>query len=92
MYGTYQGTRQVPLEWSIAAERPSGNAFADVEVVVVVQKEGEMWDIPAFWSGDNEWTVRFAPPEPGRYSWHSTCGGTSHAALRESRGEITVQE
>ena len=34
---------------------------------------GRTLTIPAFWDGGDRFMVRFAPPEPGRWTWQSTC-------------------
>lgn len=37
------------------------------------QSTGRTLSIPAFWDGGDRFVVRFAPPEPGRWTWQSTC-------------------
>ena len=42
----------------------------DVEVNVVFECKGELWLVPAFWAGDNKWSVRFAPPVMGDFKYY----------------------
>ena len=46
------------------------NPFSEVEVNVVFEREDNKWIVPAFWAGDNKWSVRFAPPVIGEYTYY----------------------
>lgn len=64
---TVWATVNVPLELSL---RVAGSDAGEREVdVTFAGPEGRSWQVPAFWSGDDLFRVRFAPPVPGRYSW-----------------------
>ena len=51
------------FETSFVSTKDYSNSFMDVQVDVLFEKDGEQWNIPAYWDGENIWRVRFAPPE-----------------------------
>ena len=60
-------------------------------------KSGETLTVPAFWDGGDRFAVRFAPPEPGRWTWRSTCpddpaldGRTGSIRCREYDGPLDI--
>lgn len=62
--------------------------YDEVEVDLVV---GDRWRVPAFWSGDHTWRVRFAPPQPGRYRWRTECSDPTNGDLHGRTGELVVE-
>ena len=44
-----------------------------MDVLFLHKGSGTTLTIPAFWDGGDRFVVRFAPPEPGRWAWKSTC-------------------
>ena len=44
-----------------------------MDVLFSHKGSGTTLTIPAFWDGGDRFVVRFAPPEPGRWAWKSTC-------------------
>ncbi len=83
------GTVNVPSEWSFVSGRPYEDSFNEVEVdVVFASPEGEELKVPAFWAGGNEWRVRFAAPEPGRYSYRTLSSDEGNKDLHGRRGEF----
>ncbi|MCW5983503.1 MAG: DUF4038 domain-containing protein [Bryobacteraceae bacterium] len=78
-----------PLEWSFTSARSYGNPFTDVELDVVVREPGgDELRIPAFWAGEREWRVRYAPAKPGAHSWRSVGSDANDAGLHDRRGTI----
>ena len=57
------------FETSFTSAKKYENPFMDVQVDVVFRKDGKEWKQPAFWNGGKTWTVRFAFPEKGIFSW-----------------------
>ncbi len=57
------------FETSFAAGRRHENPFLDVQVDVDFRRGDQHWVVPAFWAGDDTWTVRFAPPLQGDYTF-----------------------
>jgi len=49
-------------------------------------RSGRTLTIPAFWDGGDRFAVRFAPPEPGRWTWKSVC--PDDPALDGRRGTL----
>ena len=57
------------FETSYESAKAYPNAFTEVEDDVVFQQGDKQWKVPAFWAGDKKWTVRFAPPVQGMYTF-----------------------
>jgi hypothetical protein len=49
------------------------NPFTDMEVQVVFEKDDKKWVVPAYWDGNKQWKVRFAPPLTGKYTYYTEC-------------------
>lgn len=58
------------FEASWETTKEYNNPFSEVEVNVVFEREDNKWIVPAFWAGDNKWSVRFAPPVIGEYTYY----------------------
>jgi hypothetical protein len=61
------------FEASYTTAKRYANAFTDVEVDVVFKQGEKQWKVPAYWAGGGKWTVRFAPPVQGEYTFHVQC-------------------
>ena len=44
-----------------------------MDVRFLHRSTGRTLTVPAFWDGGDRFVVRFAPPEPGRWTWKSVC-------------------
>lgn len=66
------------------------NPFTEVEVNVVFQHRDRQWFVPAFWAGNNRWTVRFAPPLEGPYHYHLQSTDPSNTAWHPRSGTLSV--
>jgi uncharacterized protein DUF4038/uncharacterized protein DUF5060 len=84
-------TQHQVAEWSLTSVKPYANPFADLELDVEITCGSGSWRVPAFWAGGDEWRVRFAPPEPGRYEWRSVCSDTTNDSLHGVRGAIEAR-
>lgn len=76
-------------EWSF----DSGKRYADplsVEVDVIFERAGQNWRVPAFWSGESRWTVRFAPATPGEYAYRLESSDRANHALNGHDGRISI--
>ena len=49
---------------------------------------GGQWRVPAYWAGDNEWRVRFAPTAPGAYRFQTICSDSANPDLHGQEGAI----
>lgn len=84
-------TARTAMEWSLASRKSYPDPFNDVELDVRFSTaDGKEWRVPGFWAGGQTWRVRFAPPEPGRFSFETLATDTSNPDLHGRRGEIDV--
>ncbi len=78
MYGAEVGQWEV-FETSCTTTKQYANPFTDLEVSVVFQHRDQQWTVPAFWAGGGKWTIRFAPPVGGEYTYRIECTDKSNA-------------
>lgn len=57
------------FEATFRSMRPYVDPFNDVDVDVVFTNGSDRWRVPAYWAGDQSWSVRFAPPVPGEFTY-----------------------
>lgn len=78
-------------EWSFVSGKQYRDPFHEVELDVVIQDPTRQeYRVPAFWAGENTWTVRHAAPGAGKYKYRTICSDKSNGDLHERRGELTV--
>jgi hypothetical protein len=56
-------------ELTFSSTRTYDDPLADIEVDVVFTGDSAAWRVPAFWRGGRRWSVRFTPPDSGRYRY-----------------------
>lgn len=78
------------FENSFASVRTYENPFVDVEVDVVFRCGDQKWVMPAFWAGGDKWTVRFAPPVRGDYTFQVKCSDPSNKELNGDEQPLLV--
>lgn len=66
------------------------NAFTDVEADVIFSQGDKNWTVPAFWVGAMTWTVRFAPPTQGKYTFRIECSDRSNSGLNGKEQTLHV--
>lgn len=87
----YFGPTNCPVEWGFTSSRVYPDPFNDVEVdVLFTAPDGCEQRVPAFWAGEQEWRVRFAPRQAGTYRWRTVCTDTSNTSLHGVEGTLTV--
>jgi hypothetical protein len=86
MNGTIHAVQHEVAEWSFASGRSYRDPFNHVELDVLFTGAGGEWRVPAFWSGGNEWRVRFAPPQTGSYRFQTFCSDPVNPALHGREG------
>jgi hypothetical protein len=99
----YSGTQNRVLELAFRSshsrstasqqEARSGaeQAAAEVELdVMITPPDGPAVRVPAFWAGDTDWKVRYAPPRAGTYRFETICSDTNDPALHGQTGTIEV--
>lgn len=85
------GEQYKPVEWSYISRRQYKDPFNEVDVDVVFANDaGQLWRVPTFWAGGNEWRVRFAPPAPGNYKFHAESTDKSNPDLNGHEGILKV--
>jgi hypothetical protein len=77
-------------EWTIESKKTYADPFNDVDLDVIFERSGQSWRVPAFWRGDSRWTVRFAPPEPGEYTYRLESTDRSNPDLNGRAGKVTI--
>jgi len=76
------------FEKSFDSSESYENPFMEVQLEVIFEKDGAEWKQPAFWNGGKTWTVRFAFPETGTFSYRVESNDPS---LNQKRGTVDVQ-
>ena len=81
-----------PTEWSLKSGKSYPDPFNQVELdVLLTHSSGEEWRLPAYWSGNNEWRVRFAPPRRGTYSFRTVCSDEENRDLNGLEGRLKAK-
>jgi hypothetical protein len=78
----------VPIELSLNGSCGTADASGLEVDVVFTGPGGKAWKVPAFWAGDSCFRVRFSPPVPGRYAWHSLCTRPDDGGLHGRGGTL----
>jgi Protein of unknown function (DUF4038)/Domain of unknown function (DUF5060) len=78
------------FETSFTSDRKYKNPFLDVQVDVIFQSGGQQWLVPAFWSGGDKWTVRFAPPVQGNFTFQVKCSDPSNKTMNGAAQSLHV--
>ncbi len=88
----YSGRVHCAVEWGVVSSRAYADPFNAVEVdVLFTAPDGSEQKVPAFWAGDREWRVRFAPSQEGDYRWRTVCSDEDNTALHSVGGALTVE-
>ncbi len=78
------------FETSYETQKTYAKPFVDVEVNVVFSQGDKQWTVPAFWAGGSKWTVRFAPPVQGEYTFRVECTDKANADLNGNEQTLRV--
>jgi hypothetical protein len=80
-----------PIEFSFTSGKKYADPFADAELDVLFEgPSGQALRVPAFWSGEQTWRVRFAAPEAGSWRWRSLCTDAANRDLHGKSGVLTA--
>lgn len=79
------------FETSFESSKAYSNACVEVETDVVFKQGDTQWKVPAFWAGDRKWTVRFAPPEQGKYTYRVECTDKANSSLNGKEQTLSVK-
>jgi hypothetical protein len=77
------------FEMSFKSSKDYENPFIEVQTDVVFEKDGREWKQPAFWDGEKKWTVRFAFPVTGTFTYRVE---SNDPALNQEKGTVDVDE
>ena len=92
MTGSAIGAEQWEVfETSYESAKAYPNAFSDVEVDVIFKQGGHQWKVPAFWAGNKKWTVRFAPPLQGKFTYRVECTDKANPGLNRKEQTLSVE-
>ena len=80
----------VVFETSFTSARKYDNPFLDVQVDVVFRSGDQQWLVPAFWAGGDKWTVRFAPPVQGDYTFQVKCSDPANQMVNGASQTLHV--
>src|SRR5262245_58754346 len=89
-------SRELPIsvtrmfEWTIESRKAYADPFDDVDIDVIFERDGQSWRVPTFWRGGSRWTVRFAPPSPGTYTYHLESTDRSNPDLNGHDGQVLI--
>ena len=78
------------FESSFASTTKYENPFTEVKVDVVFTQGENQWKVPAFWAGDKKWTVRFAPPTQGKFTYRVECTDKANPDLNGKEQTLSV--
>ncbi|MBI3909443.1 MAG: DUF4038 domain-containing protein [Armatimonadetes bacterium] len=79
-------------EWSNTSGKSYSDPFNQIEVdVLFTDPDGEERCVPAFWAGEQTWTVRYASPTVGRHRYRSICSDEHNPDLHGREGMLEVQ-
>ena len=80
------------IEMAFHAGKAYADPFNDIELnVSFTDPDGKDILVPAFWAGEQEWRVRFAPRLAGKYRFRTICTDST-SDLNTHHGALTVTE
>jgi Protein of unknown function (DUF4038)/Domain of unknown function (DUF5060) len=85
-----RGSESGIFEQTFASQKSYADPFNEVDVDVVFTKDGETWRVPAFWRGGSKWTVRFAPPAAGQYTYHLESTDKANPDLNGHEARVSI--
>lgn len=78
-------------EWSYRSARAYQDPLLEVELdAIITAPDGARQTVPAFYSGEGTWRVRFSAPKAGKYVFRTECSDTENRDLHGRSGTIEV--
>ena len=78
-------------EWTYVSGKQYRDPFNEVSLDVIIQDSaGREQRVPAFWAGENTWSVRYAAPAAGKYKYRTVCSDSANRDLHDRNGDLTV--
>jgi len=78
------------FEFTFASTKEYADPFNDVDVDVIFTRGKRTWRVPTFWRGGQKWTVRFAPPTPGDYTYRLESTDKRNIDLNGHARRVTI--
>ncbi len=78
------------VECTRTSAKRYANLFMDVQVDVLFRAGDREWIVPAFWAGEDQWTVRFALPLSGDYTCEFKCSDPANPDLNGKERSLRV--
>ncbi len=66
--------------------------FNELSLYATIENAKQSWKVPVFWSGDNNWCIRFAPPNTGRYKLITYCTDQTNTDLHRQEIYFDVED
>ena len=86
-----RGTVNRLKEWTFTSAHAYADPFNDVQLdMVMTAPDGSHLRIPAFWSGQQSWRVRYSSPQVGVHHWKLECTDKTNRDLNGVEGAITL--
>ena len=86
------GVQHCACEWAYSSGQVYADPFNEIELdVLFTGPQGQEWAVPAYWAGDQEWRVRFAPPTAGMYTYRTVCTDPHNPDLHGQQGILVVK-
>lgn len=89
---TLPNTHERMFEGSFESTKRYADPFNDVDVDVIFSRAGQSWRVPTFWRGGHRWTVRFAPPAPGEYTYRLESTDRDNPDLNGHSAKMRIRE
>lgn len=83
-------TRERMFEKTFKSKKAYEDPFNDIDVDVIFTRAGRSWRVPCFWRGGQKWTVRFAPPASGVYSYRLESTDLGNPDLNGVAGTVEI--
>lgn len=78
------------FETSFTSGRKYDNSFLEAQVDVLFRSGDQRWLVPAFWAGGDKWTVRFAPPAQGDFTFEVKCSDPANPMANRAPQRLHV--
>jgi hypothetical protein len=78
------------FEGSFESRKIYADPFNDVDLDVIFSNGEGTWRVPAFWRGGSTWTIRFAPPHPGEYTYKLESTDAANPDLNGHEAHIRI--
>lgn len=80
-----------PVEISFRSARPYKDPFNEVKLdAIITAPDGRQRVIPAFWSGNKTWKIRYSSPLPGWHHYQTVCSDAHNKCLHNQTGRISI--